>query len=85
MREHGAAGVPGQEDADDGDADDGAAGRASMVFLGLSFMPKKSCTRSWDTLEAAASSWESAVDMVAARMPDRIRPATMREQDTRAG
>ena len=31
----------------------------------MSFLPKKSCTRSWDTLEAAASSWESAVDMEA--------------------
>ena len=28
-------------------------------------------------LEAAASSWESAVDMVEARMPASTRPATM--------
>ena len=41
----------------------------------LSFTPKKSCTRFWDTLEEAASSWLSAVDMVAARMPARITPA----------
>ena len=33
--------------------------------------------RFWDTLEAAARSWESAVDMVAARMPDRMMPATI--------
>ena len=31
----------------------------------LSFTPKKSCTRFWDTLEEAARSWLSAVDMVA--------------------
>ncbi len=30
----------------------------------------------WDALEDAARSWESAVDMVAARMPARITPAT---------
>ena len=48
---------------------------ASMEALGLSFLPKKSCTRSWDTLEAAASSWESAVDMVEAKMPARTKPA----------
>ena len=31
--------------------------------------------RSSDTAEAAVSSWESAVDMVAAMMPARMRPA----------
>ena len=31
----------------------------------------------WEALEDAARSWESAVDMVAARIPARIRPATM--------
>ena len=30
----------------------------------------------WETLDAAASIWLSAVDMVAARMPARIRPAS---------
>ena len=29
----------------------------------------------WEILEEAARSWESAVDMVAARIPARIRPA----------
>ena len=32
--------------------------------------------RSLDTLEEAASSWESAVDMVAARIPAKITPAS---------
>ena len=39
-------------------------------------MPMKSCRRSCETLDAAASSWESAVDMVAARIPARMTPAT---------
>ena len=38
------------------------------------FLPN-SCTRFWEILEEAASSWESAVDMVAARIPARIIPA----------
>ena len=46
-----------------------------MFFLASILMPRKSCIRSWDTEEAAASSWESAVDMVAARIPARITPA----------
>ena len=50
---------------------------ASMVLRWSSWMPKKSVSKSWDTLEEAASSWESAVDMVAARMPARMMPATM--------
>ena len=39
-------------------------------------MPRNSTAISCDTLDAAASSWESAVDMVAARIPARITPAT---------
>ena len=50
---------------------------ARMAALGLSFRPKKSWIRSWDMLEAAASSWESAVDMVEARMPASTTPAMM--------
>ena len=49
----------------------------SRLCLVLSLMCRKSCTRFWLTLELAASSWLSAVDMVAARMPARIKPATM--------
>lgn len=48
---------------------------ASMLLFWLSFRPSFSCSRFWDTLEEAASSWESAVDMVLARIPARIRPA----------
>ena len=33
------------------------------------------CIISWLTLDAAASSWESAVDMVLARIPAKTRPA----------
>ena len=40
-----------------------------------SFFLPKSCTRFWEMLEAAARSWESAVDMVAAKIPARITPA----------
>ena len=46
-----------------------------IVFFWSRSMPKKSVSRSWDTLEDAARSWESAVDMVAARIPARITPA----------
>ena len=49
----------------------------SMVCLGVSFMPKTSWSRFSENAEEAASSWESAVDMVAARIPARMRPATM--------
>ena len=48
-----------------------------MAALLLSLMPKKSCSRSLLTLLDAARSWLSAVDMVAARIPARITPATM--------
>ena len=37
---------------------------------------RKSWSRFWDTPEAAVSSWESAVDMVQARIPARTTPAT---------
>ena len=37
---------------------------------------KKSCSRFWETPEAAVNSWESAVDMVHARIPARTTPAT---------
>ena len=47
-----------------------------MLVFWLSFKPKVSCSRFWLTLEEAASSWESAVDMVEARMPARISPAS---------
>ena len=46
-----------------------------MVALLDIFTPKTSFTRSSETLEEAASSWLSAVDMVEARMPAMIRPA----------
>ena len=48
----------------------------SSDFFSLSRMPRNSTAMSCETLDAAASSWESAVDMVAARMPARITPAT---------
>ena len=38
---------------------------------------KTPLNRSSDTAEAAVSSWESAVDMVAAKMPARMSPARM--------
>ena len=50
---------------------------ACMAALRLSFRPKKSWIRSWDMLEAAAGSLESAVDMVEARMPASTTPAMM--------
>ena len=51
--------------------------RASTISMRLLMrMCRKSRNRFWDTLEDAASSWESAVDMVAARMPARIMPPT---------
>jgi len=46
-----------------------------MEDFWLSLMPKNSSNRFWYTLDAAVSSWESAVDMVAARIPARITPA----------
>ena len=49
----------------------------SMFFLSESFTPKTSSSRFCVTPEAAASSCASAVDIVAARMPARIRPPTM--------
>ena len=48
---------------------------ASILCFWLSLKRNASCSRFWDTLEDAASSWESAVDMVLARMPARMRPA----------
>ena len=48
----------------------------SRRCLSLSFSPKKSPRISCDTEEEAARSCESAVDMVEAMMPERIRPAT---------
>ena len=50
---------------------------ANRLCFSVSFMWPNSCRMFWDTLEAAASIWLSAVDMVAARMPARIRPARM--------
>ena len=50
---------------------------ACMDALRESLTLKNSCMRSWETAEAAARSWESAVDMVAARMPARMMPATI--------
>ena len=52
--------------------------RATIISVLLfSLMPKTFWERSCETLEAAVSSWLSAVDMVAARIPERIIPATM--------
>ena len=48
---------------------------AVMEAFWLSFTRKKSWTRSWETPEAAVRSWESAVDMVQARMPAMTMPA----------
>ena len=48
---------------------------ASMLFFSDSLTPKTSRRRFCVTPEAAASSWASAVDIVAARMPARISPA----------
>lgn len=48
---------------------------ASMLFFSEMFRCSVSRSRFSDTLEDAASSWESAVDMVLARMPERTRPA----------
>ena len=48
----------------------------SMVCLEVSLMPNTSWSRFSEKAEAAASSWESAVDMVAARIPARMHPAT---------
>ena len=50
---------------------------ANRLCFSVNFMWPNSCRMFWDTLEAAASIWLSAVDMVAARMPARIRPARM--------
>ena len=52
--------------------------RAAIICpAAVSLTRMKSCRKSSDTLEAAARSWESAVDMVAARIPARITPATI--------
>ena len=47
----------------------------SILFFSVSLMPKKSRAMSSEIEEDAARSWESAVDMVAARMPEKITPA----------
>lgn len=47
---------------------------AIILNFGDSFKWKASCRRFWDTLEDAVRSWESAVDIVLAKMPDRINP-----------
>ena len=52
--------------------------RAASIFcLEVSLTPNTSCNTFSENAEAAAKSWESAVDMVAARIPARIQPATM--------
>ena len=48
---------------------------ASIVVRWFILMPNECCMRSCDTLDAAAKSCESAVDIVAARMPERMMPA----------
>ena len=48
---------------------------ANIVVRWFIFMPNECCMRSCDTLDAAAKSCESAVDIVAARMPERMMPA----------
>ena len=48
----------------------------SMEVLLSILMPRKLRSRSSDMEEAAASSWESAVDMVLAIMPARVTPAS---------
>ena len=49
----------------------------SMPFFAEIFRWKVSCKMFSDTLDAAANSWESAVDMVLAKMPAKINPAMM--------
>ena len=49
---------------------------AIMEAAVLILIFKKSCSRFWETPEAAVNSWESAVDMVHARIPARTTPAT---------
>ena len=53
----------------------------SMEVLLSILIPRKLCTRSSDMEEAAARSWESAVDMVLAMMPAKVTPAS-REKAT---
>ena len=48
---------------------------AIMEAAVLILIFKKSCSRFWETPEAAVNSWESAVDMVHARIPARTTPA----------
>ena len=50
---------------------------AAMEVFACILIFRKSCSRFWDTLEAAVKSCESAVDMVLARMPASTIPATM--------
>jgi len=50
---------------------------ASIVVRWFILIPNECCMRSCDTLDAAAKSCESAVDIVAARMPERIRATAM--------
>lgn len=47
-----------------------------MAVFSEIFTLKKPRSRFWDTLEDAARSWESAVDIVAAKIPARMMPAT---------
>ena len=47
------------------------------LFLSSSFSPQTSCSRFCVIPEAAASSWTSAVDIVAERIPARMMPAMM--------
>ena len=48
---------------------------AKRLCFSLSLRWPNSCKMFWDTLDAAASIWLSAVDIVAARMPARMSPA----------
>ena len=48
-----------------------------MVCFWVSLMPKTFWTKFSEKAEEAARSWLSAVDMVAARIPARMQPATM--------
>ena len=49
---------------------------ANRLCFSLSLRCANSCKMFWETLDAAASIWLSAVDMVAARIPARMRPAS---------
>lgn len=67
--------VAGQHHAHHADADDGQAGCEEALLLAQFEVAELLQNVLGDTLDAAASIWLSAVDIVAARMPARMSPA----------